>query len=964
MQMEFFRRPVFAGNNLRRVPQGVVRGSVRRSDPDGVSAVPYFPNLTVGQVLTITTEFGNFTVTFTSKSFAQVLADINAQLTTHGTAFDTDGSVSIRTNTAGGAGFIEVTGGNGAPALGLWPAGRSLRSTGGDLPSAPEGRVGNPFGTAIPNKNDDMKSFQIAAAMGLLAGNLDVLYADAAREEAVLQKVGTIVASLDGKYLTPSASLRLFNGFSILSRTSLWEEIAPYFVLVDPTTKRRLYNRVVAMVYGTPVGDPPYADAATSGEAAKNAFGLNLVKFGSAAIAGIVEGRVVQAPNVGVSAKVGDVAAITSATNTDSWSNNGMKWIVEAVVDNDHVALRPMSRAELSLFSVSLNDTQPVVELSGQIAGGQSFGNLTLYTGTWSAGVSLVVTPALSASQNVELWATQPYNGRVATTGFRQRATLPLVTPALPFMSDGDALVPFSARRYSAGATADTLQLLDETNAVLTAFTASGSLYHAGTDYTINVTTAHGLVLKTNNATRWTLDSSGNWTAAVAAGQSITKTGGSLTIGTGDAQSLILKTNAVTRWTLNSSGDWINAEAQASLIKKSGGNLQLWVTDANNLVLTVGLNSWYVDTSGNLLNTDGYTPPNNRTITKTGGSLTVGTGDSHNLVLKTNAIDRWTLDTSGNWNNAEAATRSITKTGGTFVLGTTDAQSLTLRTNGVDAWTVDSSGNLIGVLAAAQSILHGGSSSFKFGTSNAQAVEFLTNNATRWKISGTALQAVEPASLQFLSKVGGGIFAITSDGSMQIGTTGADSLDFETNAAIRWTLDSNGNWVSATSGTLSFLKSNGSLVFGTSSSHTVIFDVNNAAVWQFDTDGSFSAQGGNRKIKNVTDPTADQEAATKNYIDTRFVVAGYVSAVGGSASIASQTGTVTATVTRTSAGQYDVNVAGFTVNGIAIATSTAQLAAVACNETQSAGKFHVTLRALSTGATGTDADFTFVVFKL
>src|SRR5437763_649706 len=101
-QMDYFRRPVLAGRNIKRLAFGTIRGSVRRKDADGTSTVPYFPGVVAAQTLIIQTETGTYTATLGSSSMLQVLADTNTALGVHGTAFDADGAIGLRTAVLGG----------------------------------------------------------------------------------------------------------------------------------------------------------------------------------------------------------------------------------------------------------------------------------------------------------------------------------------------------------------------------------------------------------------------------------------------------------------------------------------------------------------------------------------------------------------------------------------------------------------------------------------------------------------------------------------------------------------------------------------------------------------------------------------------------------------------------------------------------------------------------------------------
>lgn len=481
-QMDYFRRPVLAGRNIKRLVAGTIRGSVRRKDADGTSTVPYFPGVTATQTLTIQTETGTYTATLSSTSMVQILADINTALGVNGTAFDADGVIGLRTSVVGGTGFVQVTGGTAAAAIGFdTSTGRSLRSSGGDVDSAPEGRVGNPFGTAFPGAGENITADIFQRSLARVAANLDVIYSDLVRESAALQKVPTFTLDATaGAYITLPAATRIFNGYvsgaSILSRLSTVQDLAPFFAIVDATTKQLLPYKVVAVVNGVPVGAAPFLDAATTADASKNVLGLNLSKFAATSISNIREGRVVTATGVGSAASVGDVAQIASATNTTKWSNNGMKWVVDQVIDANNIVLRPASQALLTQLGVSLNDTQPVLELADDFTTGQSYGTVQIFTGSFSSGVSLVLSPPAPVTGSYELWAAQPLSLRARQSWHEQRGMAPFTQSLLPFRSGSDTISQLTAKRHSATASADIVQALSESGAALTKITSHGSI--------------------------------------------------------------------------------------------------------------------------------------------------------------------------------------------------------------------------------------------------------------------------------------------------------------------------------------------------------------------------------------------------------------------------------------------------------------------------------------------------------
>lgn len=417
--MDYFRRPSLTGFNLARVQFASIYGSVRRHDADGTSAVPYFPAVTAGETLSIKLDnTTTYSVTLSGNTLSGIINDINAVLTTNGSAFDSDGCVGIQTDTFGSAGAVEVLGGNAAALLGFGPNGTGVRSVGGDLDSAPNAHVGNPFGTVFSAKKENLTGDSVNRALGRIAANTDVLYSEHVREDAIFKKLTGITVAGSGAYITLPVTARIYTGLGILSRTSAPEELAPFFQLIDSTTRQPTLSRVVGIVNGTPSGSPPFADspnwADTTG---KNILGLSLSKLSGVAITNILYGRYIITTGTTFTSTVvaGDYLQISSATNTDQWNNNGLKWVINAVLDDTTLDVRPMSQSELSLVGTSVLDAQPVVELNSSLSGVESFGTISVFSGSYAQlnasatpTLNVVVSPPIPSGQTVELWMAQP----------------------------------------------------------------------------------------------------------------------------------------------------------------------------------------------------------------------------------------------------------------------------------------------------------------------------------------------------------------------------------------------------------------------------------------------------------------------------------------------------------------------------------------------------------------------------
>jgi hypothetical protein len=398
MPMDYFRRPLLAGKNLKRLSFATVVGGLRRSNGDGTSSSPYFPLAAAGQTLLIKIDgAAAVTVTLTGKAIATIIADINAALST-GFAYDAYGAIAIQTNTEGGSGSVEITGGTAASNLGFDSSVTTLFSKGGDVPSAPEGGLGNFHGVAFPGRGENLVAEATQRSMGRLASNMDVLFSDDARQDALLQQVkngGSPFTVTSGSSLTLPAATRVFVG-SPLAFASTPEELAPYFVLIDQTTKQPAVSRVTAV-------------QKTSDSS--NVLGVNTTKT-TVAITSVSGGHVVECSGASFGTSTygveGDTVEITGATNLKPWSNNGYRWVIEKVISTTKVSLRPMSQAELAVLNPSLAEHQPVIELNGDKTGIETYGSMVVKTGFFHTDVKLIVTPALPSGSTYEIWAAQP----------------------------------------------------------------------------------------------------------------------------------------------------------------------------------------------------------------------------------------------------------------------------------------------------------------------------------------------------------------------------------------------------------------------------------------------------------------------------------------------------------------------------------------------------------------------------
>jgi hypothetical protein len=110
----------------------------------------------------------------------------------------------------------------------------------------------------------------------------------------------------------------------------------------------------------------------------------------------------------------------------------------------------------------------------------------------------------------------------------------------------------------------------------------------------------------------------------------------------------------------------------------------------------------------------------------------------------------------------------------------------------------------------------------------------------------------------------------------------------------------------------------------------------------------------------IGDPVVSTDAATKGYVDARFVVAGRVSQAGF---IVQQAGLVSASVVKNGTGDYTVTVAGMTTSAVVLVSSLASGNIAVVGQVNS-GNFRVYTQFSSTGSMNDAGGFNFMVSML
>jgi hypothetical protein len=407
--MNYFRRPKIANKSLPRLSQATIRGNTRRRNGDGVVSTPYFPDAVAGQDLVVVSQTGTRTYALISNKISDLIAGLNGptmlpQISAE--AFDHDGCLGIRSTVTGATSLISVTGGTAAAALGFNLGEQQFVSRGGDIQSAGEGRVGATFGSVTLNPGENLTTASINKALGRIAANTDVLYADAQRYGVVVKKLGTFytaTATTSVSINSLATNQKVYSGGQVavspppaLSASSTPAELARFFFLIDSVT-----------------GTPAACDVVdvTSTPNGTSVLGQEQQVLASTAITSIVSGSTVRVDGVNftsLNVQPGDYVKILSSVNTNPWSNNGYKWAVEEVMNATHLSLRPLSASEqIRCGETIVAGAQPVLELN---TSGSGFGNITITRGPWTTGAYLEVSPAIPGGAAYDVWAAVPAN--------------------------------------------------------------------------------------------------------------------------------------------------------------------------------------------------------------------------------------------------------------------------------------------------------------------------------------------------------------------------------------------------------------------------------------------------------------------------------------------------------------------------------------------------------------------------
>lgn len=410
----------------------ILRSAARRLDPDGTSTAPYYAGV-AGQILSIEyTDAASVVqtenITIASNSYSAIITQINAVDSANLEALDQDGFLALRNLNAGESHYIKilpqgVLANEAAGLLGFivdpFPGSVSYA---GEYLSAPSARTqGNPQGTSLVSKNEDLTSQSVNRAVFSALRFAERNRIDLDREVLTVEKVAVTLANnstvaaadgVPGGQQAAVANVFTLNDPTLRIPVGLFTSADPGALALEEIFKLIVngsdvvFNvdsggprfRIRSVHYSTTPATPNFRDAAQL----SNTFAVwgtpdNRSIFGSAAAlhqmakhpataiteitANIIKctGATFETDMV----QPGDTCRITGATNTAPFDHNG-EYIVETVWDEETISVRAKNVSDPNIFG----DPTPT-ELNPT---GSGLGSVTILIGHYLPASNLVFT--------------------------------------------------------------------------------------------------------------------------------------------------------------------------------------------------------------------------------------------------------------------------------------------------------------------------------------------------------------------------------------------------------------------------------------------------------------------------------------------------------------------------------------------------------------------------------------------
>lgn len=385
----------------------LLRGTVRRHDPDGGHAAPYFAGLSgqslrvfVGNGPGITGQLASITINFASDDYQAVVSAVNAVSPTHIRWKESDGFAGIECVHAGEKFWMSIGSASTAGALTAlgykaYPSPGAF-SRAGDFASAPSNRSqANPTGTKLLSKDESLSTSSInRAIIGMLEGigarlsDLDkpiVVYRDYPMTISAvpftvdnsLFVTGDITDKLSIKALTNPLSLAPLQKSIAVMYDSGPKVVPLYSTSGDPVFVEFVsYGRsetVDPTDQSVTWGSPPVNPAAKLGEDVAQSMKIALTAITK------IEGNVITATGAGFNTNLvspGDVITIQNATNNTPFNHNG-EFVILSILNANSIVVRPLGQNE---DLVDTSEDRPRA-LNQELPPATSYGDVGVYVG-------------------------------------------------------------------------------------------------------------------------------------------------------------------------------------------------------------------------------------------------------------------------------------------------------------------------------------------------------------------------------------------------------------------------------------------------------------------------------------------------------------------------------------------------------------------------------------------------------
>lgn len=387
--------------SIPRVTSPTLRGSVRRANPDGGHASPYFLGLnTKTLTLEVSPVVGDILITFVSDDMDDAISTINAASPANLKATDDDGYLRLTNLNTGSKNKIIIKGGTSVDILGFVVAPEpGSASFAGDLATSAPGRsvIGtqnNPQGTALVAQDEDLTSAVLNRSIFGGLRHVERVLRSLDIEVPVIKRIPvTVVTHVPtGKkvFVIQEAELRFpIQGFEISGNPAppaVFDKLITLRTnitdvdVVDPLNASS-FPRVTAVYYND--GSNATANAnlnfTTWGTIdGKSIFASQTINKQAPAAITAIRGNILVVPTALFLTNVcqpGDTLVIEGANNNVPFNHNG-EFIIVEVLSETKVAVRPKSEFEATFIS-----TEKPSELNLNLPGGTVYGNARVVIG-------------------------------------------------------------------------------------------------------------------------------------------------------------------------------------------------------------------------------------------------------------------------------------------------------------------------------------------------------------------------------------------------------------------------------------------------------------------------------------------------------------------------------------------------------------------------------------------------------